>query len=372
MDDNNYPTISESAEQNGSMPQVDPSDFTETQHYKNIESPGPSESNEPAPPEQTVDQGSTKVLDDFREKGYDVSGYDNDEQLIQDTEARFSQAQQDIRSLEAQRAYEQQYIQQQNEQYAEPPPQQQGGSSRPEFDPNWANLVEQDNEGRFVVRTEYIGSVDPSIAEKVNDYVKWRHNRSNELIDDPVNAVMQAGLQSEIDNRVQSAINNAMSKSQTKKEATDFISENEDVLYVKDQQSGMVQKDGSGNPLLTPVGRALNDAHVMLRHQGLYDPKARHAVAVQMVQNYFTQQQLQHQVNNPQAQAMEQQVDPYKDQYTDQPFSQPTNPLPPGYMPNTPVQPDANAMGAYGTPEHTSLGSLATALAVHRGFLQPK
>ena len=37
MDDNNYPTISESAEQNGSMPQVDPSDFTETQHYKNIE-----------------------------------------------------------------------------------------------------------------------------------------------------------------------------------------------------------------------------------------------------------------------------------------------------------------------------------------------
>ena len=62
----------------------------------------------------------------------------------------------------------------------------------------------------------------------------------------------------------------------------------------------------------------------------------------------------------------QQQADQYKDQYTEQPFAQPTNPLPPGYMPNTPAQPQT------GLPEHTSLGSLATALAVHKGFLQPK
>ena len=60
------------------------------------------------------------------------------------------------------------------------------------------------------------------------------------------------------------------------------------------------------------------------------------------------------------------QSDQYKDQYTQQPFAQPTNPLPPGYMPNTPAQPHT------GLPEHTSLGSLATALAVHKGYLQPK
>ena len=84
-----------------------------------------------------------------------------------------------------------------------------------------------------------------------------------------------------------------------------------------------------------------------------------------MVQNYFTQQQLANFGHQQQPQ-QQQQADQYKDQYTEQPFAQPTNPLPPGYMPNNPAQPQT------GLPEHTSLGSLATALAVHKGYLQPK
>jgi len=376
MDDNNFQTISESHEQNGSMPDIDPSDFTETQHYKDTESPGLTSPDGNEAPQQHIeeqsDQGSTKVLDDFRAKGYDVSAYESDEQLIQDTEARYSQSQQNIREAQARDINQERLQQQQNYLQDNNLPNEKETGSRPEFDPNWANLVEQDNEGRFIVRSEYLGSVDPSIAEKVNNYVQWRQERSNRLIDDPVNAVMEAGLQSEIDNRVNSAISNAMSQSQTKKEANDFIQQNSDVLYVKDNATGQVQSDQSGNPLLTPVGRALNDAHVMLRHQGVYDPKSRHAIAVQMVQNYFTQQQLQNQMNYQQDQPMQQQGDPYKEQYTDQPFSQPTNPLPPGYMPNTPVQPGSNAIGNDGMPEHNSLGSLATALAVHKGFLQPK
>ena len=86
-----------------------------------------------------------------------------------------------------------------------------------------------------------------------------------------------------------------------------------------------------------------------------------------MEQNYFTQQQLAGQQQQPPPGNQD-----HKQQYVDQPFSEPTNPHPPGYMPNTPVQPNANALGSGGLPEHNSLGSLATALAVHKGFLQPK
>ena len=106
------------------------------------------------------------------------------------------------------------------------------------------------------------------------------------------------------------------------------------------------------------------------------DPEARHQIATQMVQNHFTQQQLanglqQQSQQQPQQQRQATQQD-YKDQYTDKPFSAPSNPHPPGYMPNTPTQPQANYVGPDGLPEHTSLGSLATALAVHKGYLQPK
>ncbi len=111
----------------------------------------------------------------------------------------------------------------------------------------------------------------------------------------------------------------------------------------------------------------------MLRNQGMHDPVARHQVAMQMVQNQVMQQQAAMQYQQPAQQQAPQSVSQsFKDQYTDQPFAQPTNPLPPGHMPNTPVQPTANALGANGLPEHNSLGSLATALAVHKGFLQQK
>ena len=243
----------------------------------------------------------------------------------------------------------------------------------PEFDPAWANLVEDDGQGRYVVRPEYIGSVSPEIAERVNDYVAFRQERSNSLINDPVSTVLNAGLEQRIQQQINSTVQQALSTTNIRSQAADFVKENEKVLYLHDEKTGQAQRDRKGKPILSPVGQALNHAHVVLRKQGMYDPAARHQVAMQMVQNHFTQQQLMHQQQQPQQQQqMPPQNQDYKEQYVDQPFSEPTNPYPPGYMPNTPVQPDANALGAGGLPEHNSLGSLATALAVHKGYLQPK
>ena len=359
-------------EQNN-FPNVDPKDFKETDAYMETQVPGDrsleAEVNEPAP---QGDQSDTEILERMSQKGYDVSQYGSDQEFISDTEAKYSQNAIDY----AQAGYEQQrYLEQRAT--AGPDPdlaaqQKSEGGNVPEFDPAWANLVEDDGNGRYVVRPEYIGSVDPSIADRVNHYVDFRQQRSNQLIDDPVGAVMEAGLQDEIERRIDQRVNSALTQNQMRNQAEEFVNTNQDILYVKDEKTGSVKKGRDGQPVLSAVGHALNNAHVMLRNNGMYDPYQRHAVALQMVQNHFTQQQMQQPMQQQMQQPMQSQNDSFKEQYTDQPFSEPTNPMPPGYMPNTPIDLQANAIGAPGMPEHTSLGSLATALAVHKGYLQPK
>jgi len=351
--------------------EVNPSDYTETPQYRNEE----AGTNEPQP--QNEQPQSNTVLDSLAEKGYDVSNFSSDEELINETEARYAASSQAQENIQRHNEYvEYQRSQQQAAPSQEMPTRQtapESGSGKPEFDERWANLVETDESGRYVVREEYVGTVDPSIADKINDYVSWRQQRSNSLIDDPVNTIMQDGLGNQIDARIRNAVSQELGKNRVESEAQEFIQQNADALYVKNGETGEFQRDQGGRPILSAAGQALNSAHVTLREQGMYDPVARHQVAMQMVQNHLTQSQISSMnQQNAQQNAPPSQAESYKQQYTDQPFSQPTNPLPPGHMPNTPVQPDANAIGAYGLPEHNSLGSLATALAVHKGYLQQK
>ena len=100
MEDNGFPSISESAQQNGAI-NINPSDFNETPEYRMAESSPnglPVEEQQQAP--ETHEQVSTSVLESLQSKGYDVSGYENDEQLIADTEARYAAAEQSIGQAE--------------------------------------------------------------------------------------------------------------------------------------------------------------------------------------------------------------------------------------------------------------------------------
>ena len=370
MQENNNGHLSSSIQQQEEA--FEPSKFMETPEYRGE---APSQQAQ----QESHDEPPRQVLENLEQRGYDVSNYNNDEEFIAETEARFAAAKEAENAARANAAYAQQMQQSQNP-YQQPPEQQEveeQGSSKPEFDQSWTNLVEPDEYGRYVIREEYAGSVDPGIADKVNEYVAWRQDRSNAIIEDPVNTILEAGLGDQINAAVNNAVSQALHQNSQKSQAAQFIQQNAKDLYVQNAQ-GEFERDGNGQPILSPVGRALNDAHVMLRNQGMYDPQTRHQVAMQMVQNHFTQRQISQIMQNDQQQQMPQQMpqqnaaDYYKQQYTDQPFAQPTNPLPPGQMPNTPVQPTANALGANGLPEHNSLGSLATALAVHKGYLQQK
>lgn len=379
-------SISQAAQNGQAVPPqqpLNPNDFKETKQYQASSAPEPSLFNETPQPTQPAqpspDDASTgSVLKSLENKGYDVSQFENDEDLINETEARYAaamQAQEDLKAHEQYMAQQQQQelqarkqaelLHQQQTQPAQEPVNETG---KPDYDPSWASLVEQDESGQFVVRDEYIGTVDPSVAEKVNKYVTWRQERSNELIENPVQAVMQAGLEQEIQQRVNQAVGSALNKNRTLSDAQEFIAQNAPVLYVTNPKTGKFETDRNGQPLLSPAGKALNDAHVYLREQGMGDPVSRHQVAMQMIAP-----QLQAIANNMQQQQPQQpQQDAFKDAYTDQPFAEPTNPAPMGTMPNMQVNPNANASLANGLPEHNSLGSLATQLAVHKGYLQPK
>jgi len=363
-------------EDNGRLPDIDPSDFQETPEYKSApegQSPEPAQSQGPEQREEP--QQATEMLKSLSDKGYDVSHYSNDEEFIEDTETKYAAA---LQQQQQKMAEEYSKGTQWAEQPQGPDPNLQAPANQPrqgelpEFDQSWVDLVENDGNGRYVVKPEYIGSVDPTVADRVNRYVNFRQDRSNSLIDDPVNTVLEAGLGSMIQEQINNTVNQALSQTSVKSQAREFVRSNEKVLYLHDT-AGQPKRTQKGEPILSPVGQALNQAHVQLRQQGMNEPNARHQVAMQMVQNHFTQQQLAGQQQAPvQQQAPMQPNEDYKQQYTDQPFSEPTNPYPAGYMPNTPVQPNANAMGPGGLPEHNSLGSLATALAVHKGYLQPK
>lgn len=365
--------------QNGA-PNINPDDFTETPQYQNDPGYGGNEDSGPSFAEQApVQQEHNPVLDTMRARGYDVSTYRSDDEFIGETEARYAatvQAEQNLQSHQAHEQEMQRRVQAMHQDSKNEGSRENEGAAKdekgqPEFDQSWADLVEQDEGGRFVVRPEYIGSVDPGLADKVNKYVNWRQERSNKLIDDPVNTIMEAGLSDQINQAVSQAVQGTMSQQQVRSGAADFIRENAQTLYVSDDQ-GNFARGNDGQPILSPVGEALNAAHVQLRQAGITNPNQRHQVAMQMVQNHFTQQQMSGMQQESGQMPQQTQNDQYKDQYAQQPFSQPSNPLPPGQMPNTPVQPTANALGVNGLPEHTSLGSLATALAVHKGYLQPK
>ena len=359
----------------GKVPDINPNDFQETPEYRAADSSAPVQEPQQQEPQQQ-EQPRTEILQDLQSKGYDVSSYQSDDEFITDTETKYaSNRQDDQRRAQAESEQRREYL----ESPERPDPNLSRGNAPqtgsatgdvPQFDPSWANLVEDDGAGRYVVRPEYVGSVSPEIADRVNDYVSFRQDRSNRLIDDPVNTVLQAGLEQRIQQQINSTVQNAMSATTVRTQAAGFVKENEKTLYRHDENTGQPKRTSNGEPILSPVGQALNEAHIVLRKQGMHDPGTRHQVAMQMVQNYFTQQQMAGQQQMPQQPPPGNQD--HKQQYVDQPFSEPTNPYPPGYMPNTPVQPNANALGSGGLPEHNSLGSLATALAVHKGFLQPK
>lgn len=366
----------------GQAPQeevFDPNGWEESAEYQGVEPQNEQEEYYEEPEqeqeysEEYVEEPSsdTPLLDQMRLKNYDVSAYSSDEELVADIQSDWAQVNNRQQELQQQMEWLQQN-QQQPEEYYDDEEDEYLDAARavPEFDPAWTNLVEQDESGMFVIRPEYMGSVDPGIAEKVNNYVQWRQERSNSLIESPLDTLMDQGLEEYIEGRINDALNSTLTTQTTQSNAEAFVQEHQDVLFIIDPNTGSPMVDpNTGEEILSPFGNALNNAHVMLLEQGMTNPEQRHQVAVQLAYNEVGspyQEQAEEEYYEDVEVPLEENNEYYKEQYQEQPFANgPTNPE---YMPSSPEMPQQ----LDGMPQHNSLGSLATQLAVHKGFLQPK
>ena len=103
-----------------------------------------------------------------------------------------------------------------------------------------------------------------------------------------------SGLEEYVQERIDQALNQNISSYDTRRQAEQWVASNSEVLYVTDPSTGQARVDPrTGQPLLTPIGQSLQDTHVALRNQGMYDPVQRHQVALALIQPQL--QQMQHQ-----------------------------------------------------------------------------
>ena len=96
-------------------PSVNPEDFLETPEYKSAEYGANSQ--EPQPEQYQQPDSSSQVLESLSQKGYDVSQFSSDEDLINETEARFAATEQAKADLaQHQEMLQRQFASQQNQQ----------------------------------------------------------------------------------------------------------------------------------------------------------------------------------------------------------------------------------------------------------------
>ena len=73
---------------NGKVPDINPNDFQETPEYRAADSSAPVQEPQQQEPQQAEaqEQPRTEILQELQSKGYDVSQYHSDDELISDTE----------------------------------------------------------------------------------------------------------------------------------------------------------------------------------------------------------------------------------------------------------------------------------------------
>ena len=324
--------------------------------------------------EEELEEADNPVMDYVSSLGYDVNGYEDDSNFLDDIAGSYQAAinrqqelQQQIEYLESLKG------QSEDEDVIDEYYNEEDWDSSPEFDPRWAQLVEQDETGRYVLRPEYIGTIDPSVAEKANTYAEWRHERSNQLLENPMEMILEDGLEDYIEQRIQQAISSSTQETNLNNEAEQFVAQNAHILYLTNEEGELLYDPATQEPMLSPVGQSLNDAHLMLLEQGMEDPVARHNVAMQLVSGQLAQQDVppppeEYYWEEDEELLQGDENDYYKQQYEERPFEGMAET---DYMPDGPSYPQAG-IGLNGMPEHNSLGSLATQLAVYKGYLQPK
>lgn len=243
------------------------------------------------PEDQTAQLGessgvSSPVLSKLSEMGLDASSFSSDEDAIEslvDLAGRYARSQDYVRYGEQVAPHWdkfQEFLEQQQASQPKAKPSSSGPEESedpwswdaPEFDPAWRYQVDENGNLR--------PGADPALAHKIAKYYSWREEAMGKLLQDPRRVILDATqkqfvdhrkqIEQEVDRRVQQAI----AQWESRHEVNQYIQQNMREFYVVDA-NGVVKRDPlSGQPVLTPKGKALSAYAQEARDLGLKDERA--------------------------------------------------------------------------------------------------
>lgn len=254
--------------------------------------PAPQSAGQPQPSQPQP----THIRDSLAQRGYDVSGFSSDDELLAAVEQGQAIAEQyqlvspHMREYLAQRDEFYRWQEQQRaagHQSSQQPQQAQPGQQKkpaawelPEYDENWARYAKWDE-----TRQEYVPRdqwANPVAAEKLNAYARALQQRQTEFWRNPHEVVWQ-GIQDRINEQVQATIQQFHQQQTAQQQAMTYLQQHASELYVTDP-NGRPQVDPAGNPLLRPKGQALWNYIEQLRQAGVTDTLRRNQLAIQMLE----------------------------------------------------------------------------------------
>lgn len=230
------------------------------------------------------------VVDVARNLGYDFGGreYRDDREFLRDvlTQAT-SNRQADYyaqlgRQLAPQYQQIQGYLQQQQAQAQQPQARQPWEA--PEFNEQWLGLVDRDpNTGVFLAKP----GVNPVIADKVNEFAKWRDNFTS----NPIGAI-RPFVEQNLPNLVQQQVQQQLAAYQTQQEVQGIIHQNSEWMYQHDANGQQVIGVG-GRPVATPNGARYMQLVGELERSGMSSPSQIDRYAKQILMGELARNQVQ-------------------------------------------------------------------------------
>ena len=358
--------------------QGDNGQFTEQQLQQAApvqpEAPPPEQLAYSAPPPEAA-----SIRDAFKSRGYDTTGFENDDQFIETIESGLAQLN-DLPQLQQMAQYGQQYLQQSSAppQYEEPvqeaPPEPvyeeevAPAWNPPEFDKGWDNLLRVDSgTGTYVPVNEH---VNPAVAQKANEYRDWLRGQGQRFWDNPYD-FMKEGLSEWVADVADSVVEQRMGQDQTNNQVTDFLADNAERFYVMDQGGNIQYDPNSGEEVLTQQGQALKHYASEARSGGMSEPERIQQYALGMVERdlYAAQANQQYYDQMPQQQQYQQQPAPqtFVEGATQQQTSQPGYP---GYSPNRDATVASAAEAGMAQNENLSFMDMALPELMNMGLIQ--
>ena len=258
------------------------------------------------PPPEPTGQPTTPILDMYREKGVNVTGFNDDKSFVEYLETHATggfEAQQELRNVQSQLSEFneisedpefQEWKKQREDAKATPEPTEQPEElfsdwKPPEVNPDWEELVMRGDvtfdvdQQRFVAAKDW---VDPKIADKLTEARRWESDRARQLVRDFPQLAREMAeniVQNQIgdfDERVAKAVSEALESRdktvQVQSELDTFLVENRQDLYQLDEKGDYLY-DASGLAKLTDGGTEF--AHLIdeakefaQKHFGIDDP----------------------------------------------------------------------------------------------------